>query len=62
MLDLVERQLKTFKYHTYKASSVSEAIEVLKNFNIDLLISDLNMPNINSSCCTCRSSCTFKTV
>ncbi|MXO04645.1 sigma-54 dependent transcriptional regulator [Flavobacterium sp. HBTb2-11-1] len=47
MLDLIQRQLKSFNYRTYKASSVNEAIEVLKNSEIDLLISDLNMPNIN---------------
>ncbi|WP_338839928.1 sigma-54 dependent transcriptional regulator [Flavobacterium ginsenosidimutans] len=47
MLDLIQRQLKTFNYRTYKASSVNEAIEVLKNTTIDLLISDLNMPEIN---------------
>ncbi|MDQ8015172.1 MAG: sigma-54 dependent transcriptional regulator [Flavobacterium nitrogenifigens] len=47
MLDLIQRQLKSFNYRTYKASSVNEAIEVLKNSDIDLLISDLNMPNIN---------------
>lgn len=47
MLDLIQRQLKTFNYRTYKASSVNEAIEVLKHSDIDLLISDLNMPEIN---------------
>lgn len=47
MLDLVQRYLKTFNYHTYKASSVNEAIEVLKFTDIDLLITDLNMPDIN---------------
>jgi two-component system response regulator HydG len=48
MLDLVQRQLKAFNYRTYKASSVNEAIEVLKQCDIDLLISDLNMPDINA--------------
>lgn len=47
ILDLIQRQLKSFNYRTYKASSVNEAIDVLKNSDIDLLISDLNMPNIN---------------
>lgn len=47
MLDLIQRQLKSFNYRTYKASSVAEAIEVLKLSDIDLLISDLNMPDIN---------------
>ncbi|MET3027054.1 sigma-54 dependent transcriptional regulator [Flavobacterium sp. UW10123] len=47
MLDLVQRQLKSFNYRTYKASSVTEAIEVLKQSTIHLLISDINMPDIN---------------
>ena len=47
MLDLVQRQLKSFNYRAYKASSVSEAIEVLKQCDIDLLISDINMPHID---------------
>ncbi|WP_346432745.1 response regulator [Flavobacterium piscisymbiosum] len=47
MLDLIQRHLKSFNYHTYKASSVSEAIDVLKYSDIHLLITDLNMPDIN---------------
>lgn len=47
MLNLLQRHLKTFKYHTYKASSVNEAIDVLKYTTIDLLITDLNMPEVN---------------
>lgn len=47
MLDLIQRHLKSFNYHTYKASSVSEAIDVLKYTDINLLITDLNMPEIN---------------
>lgn len=47
MLDLVQRHIKSFNYHTYKASSVNEAIEILKHNDINLLITDLNMPEIN---------------
>lgn len=47
MLDLVQRQLKALNYHPYKASSVNEAIDVLKYTTIDLLITDLNMPEVN---------------
>jgi len=47
MLDVLQRNLKTFNYHPYKASSVTEAIDVLKYNTIDLLITDLNMPEIN---------------
>ncbi|MEN2398847.1 sigma-54 dependent transcriptional regulator [Flavobacterium sp. MC2016-06] len=47
MLDLMQRHLKGFNYNTYKASSANEAIEVLKYASIDLLITDLNMPDTN---------------
>ena len=47
MLELLQRNLKTLNYHTYKASSVSEAIEVLEETTIDLLITDLQMPGMN---------------
>jgi two-component system response regulator HydG len=47
MLDLVQRHIKSFNYHTYKASSVNEAIDILKYNVINLLITDLNMPEIN---------------
>jgi DNA-binding NtrC family response regulator len=47
MLDVLQRNLKTFNYRTYKASSVTEALDVLKYTTIDLLITDLNMPEIN---------------
>ncbi|TPG38515.1 sigma-54-dependent transcriptional regulator [Flavobacterium pectinovorum] len=47
MLDLIQRHLKSFNYRSYKASSVSEAIDVLKYTAIDLLITDLNMPEVN---------------
>ncbi|WP_431242058.1 response regulator [Flavobacterium sp. P21] len=47
MLTLFQRTIKALNYQTYKASSVNEAIEVLKNNSINLLITDLNMPEIN---------------
>ena len=47
MLNLIQRNLKSFNYHTYKASSVAEAIDILKYTDITLLITDLNMPDIN---------------
>lgn len=47
MLELLQRHLKSFNFHTYKASSVVEAIEVLKTTPINLLITDLQMPEIN---------------
>lgn len=47
MLDLLQRHIKILNFHTYKASSVNEAIEVLKYNTIDLLITDIQMPEIN---------------
>ncbi|KVV14183.1 sigma-54 dependent transcriptional regulator [Flavobacterium sp. TAB 87] len=47
MLELLQRSLKAQNFHTYRASSVSEAIDILKNSTIDLLITDLQMPGIN---------------
>ena len=47
MLELLHRNLKAQNFHTYKASSVMEAIEILKFSTIDLLITDLQMPGIN---------------
>jgi len=47
MLELLQRNLKTLNFHTYKASSVTEAIDILKYSSIDLLITDIQMPGIN---------------
>jgi two-component system, NtrC family, response regulator HydG len=47
MLNLIQRHLKSLNYLTYKASSVNEAVDALKDNTIDLLITDLNMPQIN---------------
>lgn len=47
MLELLHRNLKALNYHTYKASSVAEAYNVLQETLIDLLITDLQMPGGN---------------
>lgn len=47
MLNLLQRHIKLLNYNTYKASSVMEALEVLKFNTIDLLITDIQMPEIN---------------
>lgn len=47
ILELIQRHLKTLNYHTYKAISVKEAIVVLKDTSIDLLITDLKMPGVD---------------
>lgn len=47
MLELLQRNLSRQNFHTYKAAGVSEAIDILKFSKIDLLITDLQMPEIN---------------
>ena len=47
MLEVLQRNLKALNFHTYKASSVVEALNILKYSPIDLLITDLQMPGIN---------------
>jgi len=49
ILELLQRHLKTWNYHTYKAVSVKEAVTILKDTRIDLLITDLKMPKIDGS-------------
>ncbi|KKN55649.1 hypothetical protein LCGC14_0580260 [marine sediment metagenome] len=38
ILELLQRHLKSMNYHTYKAISVKEALFILKDTFIDLLI------------------------
>lgn len=47
ILELLQRHLKSMDYHTYMAVSVKEALYILKDTAIDLLITDLNMPEID---------------
>src|SRR5690554_7662222 len=47
ILELLQRHLQALNYHTYKAISVKEAIEILKDKSIDLLITDLKMPGVD---------------
>lgn len=47
ILELLQRHLKTWDYHAYKAVSVKEAVTILKDTKIDLLITDLKMPGID---------------
>jgi len=46
MLELVQRQLKDHNIHSFKAASVTEAINILKFNAVDLIITDLQMPGI----------------
>jgi DNA-binding NtrC family response regulator len=47
ILELLQRHLKSLDYHTYKAVSVKEALYILKDTEIDLLVTDINMPEID---------------
>ena len=47
MLEVLDRHLKQENFHTYKAGSVLEAMDILSNSSIDLLITDLQMPGMN---------------
>ncbi|MER3373765.1 MAG: sigma-54 dependent transcriptional regulator [Allomuricauda sp.] len=47
ILELLQRHLNGMHYHTYSAVSVKEALYILKDTEIDLLITDINMPEIN---------------
>ena len=46
MLELLQRHLKDLNFHSFKASSAIEAINILKYNSVDLLITDLQMPGI----------------
>lgn len=47
ILELLQRHLKSMNYHTYKAVSVKEAVYILKDTHIDLLITDIQMPEVD---------------
>jgi DNA-binding NtrC family response regulator len=47
ILELLHRHLQSWNYHTYKAISVQEAVAILKETPIDLLITDLKMPKVD---------------
>ncbi|WP_299780947.1 sigma-54 dependent transcriptional regulator [uncultured Formosa sp.] len=47
ILELLQRHLQALQYHTFKALSVKEAVTILKDTKIDVLITDLNMPEID---------------
>jgi len=47
MLELLQRNLRSLNFHTYKAASVAEAMNVLQYSPVDLLITDLQMPGGN---------------
>lgn len=47
ILELLQRHLQSWNYHTYRAISVKEAVNILRDTPIDLLITDLKMPEID---------------
>ncbi|MDX8553585.1 sigma-54 dependent transcriptional regulator [Tenacibaculum sp. 1B UA] len=47
ILELLHRHLQSWNYHTYKAVSVKEAVTILRDTAIDLLITDLKMPEVD---------------
>lgn len=47
ILELLQRHLQAMDYHTYKAVSVKEALYILKDTPIDLLITDIQMPGVD---------------
>ncbi|MCL5128425.1 sigma-54 dependent transcriptional regulator [Algibacter sp. L4_22] len=49
ILELLQRHLQSWNYHTYKAVSVKEAVIILRDTKIDLLITDLKMPEIDGA-------------
>ncbi len=47
ILELLQRHLHRWNYHTYRAVSVREAVNILRDSQVDLLITDLKMPQID---------------
>ncbi|MCR9227902.1 MAG: sigma-54 dependent transcriptional regulator [Flavobacteriaceae bacterium] len=47
ILELLTRRLKEFNYHVFKAISVREALFILKDTPMDLLITDIQMPEVD---------------
>lgn len=46
-IDLISRLLKNLNFKIYTSQSAIEASEILKNFPIDILITDLRMPEVD---------------
>ena len=47
ILELLQRHLQSCEYHVYKAISVKEAVAILRDTKINLLITDLKMPQVD---------------
>lgn len=44
ILELLQRHLRSMNYHTYRAASVKQAVQILAESEVDLLITDIRMP------------------
>lgn len=44
MLEVLQRQLNALNYVTFQSSNVNDAIDILEHSDVDLLITDLQMP------------------
>nr|WP_321227979.1 sigma-54 dependent transcriptional regulator [uncultured Psychroserpens sp.] len=49
ILELLQRHLQSWNYHVFKAISVKEAVAILRDTKIDLLITDLKMPDVDGA-------------
>lgn len=47
ILELLQRHLHSLNYHTFRAISVEQAVQILKESDIDLLITDIQMPEVD---------------
>ncbi|MBC7000492.1 sigma-54 dependent transcriptional regulator [Cytophaga sp. FL35] len=47
ILEMLQRHLSSWNFHTYRAITVKEAVSILRDSRIDLLITDLKMPKID---------------
>lgn len=47
ILELLQRHLRSWNFHSYRAVSVKEAVVILRDTKIDLLITDLKMPEVD---------------
>lgn len=47
ILELLQRHLHSLNYHTFRAISVEQALQILKESDIDLLITDIQMPEVD---------------
>lgn len=47
ILELLTRRLKDLNFHVFKAISVKEAVFILKDTPVDLLITDIQMPEVD---------------